>query len=213
MAKTKEKSDARVPGGKSLDQAAKAQGKTSTGFDAPPSHVASEEPAKEIKKEIAPKPFERTFSKTREIVSDVFRLEAAPVMKQVGIETDYNKDPDSFRNFDHTHVFRTFDSDGKRHDRCCSTAGHFHDVVWEYDEAGKPVVASVSGPRTMSRKMVKGKWVQVSAPINNFDDHTHDITYLQSHKVPARTTNIEATKVIAANAQLGANPGAVSERG
>ena len=181
-------------------------------FDSPPAHVASEESPKEVKAEIAHRNFERTFSKTREIISDVFRLEAAPVKKQVGIESDFDKDPDSFRDFDHTHVFRTFDSDGKMHTRCCSTAGHFHDIEWEKDADGKPFVKSVSGPKVMARKQIKGKWSHVSVPANNYDEHVHDVTYLQSHKVQARTTNLEATKVVAANAQLGANPGSVAER-
>lgn len=210
MAKTTKK-DPRVPGGKSEATAARAAGLGETVFDPTPGTIV---PPQNVQ---APTPvsvpaFERSFSKTREIVSDVFRLEAAPVMKQTGINSDYNADPDSFREFDHTHVFRTFDSDGKMHTRCCSTAGHFHDIEWEKDETGHPVVKSVSGPKTMSRKQVKGKWVQVSIPVNDYDDHTHDVTYLQSHKVQARRANLEATKVIAANAQLGAPPAGASER-
>lgn len=150
------------------------------------------------------KAFDRVFTKTTKIVSDVFKLKVAEVIKQVGPEKDPNKDPDSFRPFEHTHVFRTFDSDGKRHDKCCATAGHFHEIKWEYDKDNKPQVRSVSGPMTMSRKQIKGKWTQVAVPANSYDEHTHDFLYLQSVEVSARNTNLEAQKVIALDAQKGA---------
>lgn len=202
----------RVPGTSTANQVRQSNDGRSN-HDETPAHLKREDSRPEVSQEIKPKAFERSFSKTRKIVSDVFKLMQATVLKQVGIEKDYNKDPDSFKGFEHTHVFRTFDSDGKKHDRCCMTAGHFHDVVWEYDNDGKPVVASVSGPKVMIRKQIKGKWTQVAVAANDYDDHTHDINYLQSHEVEARTTNIEATKVIAMDAQKGANPGGVVERG
>lgn len=156
--------------------------------------------------------FERTFTKTKKIISDVFKLAVAEVIKQIGPEKNPDKDPDSFRAFEHTHVFRTFDSDGKRHDRCCSTAGHFHEIEWDYDADNKPRIKSVSGPMNMSKKQIRGKWTQVAIPANNYDDHTHDFLYLQSVEVQARTTNIEAQRVIALEAQKGAPVAGVVER-
>lgn len=204
------KSTSRVPGGKSLAQAKAASG-VNDEFD--PSPFQDDEDKESVKVEPKQNVFERTFTKTKKIISDVFKLEPAQVIKQVGTEKDIDKDPESFKGFEHCHIFRTFDSDGKRHAKCCSTAGHFHDIEWDYDKDGKPFVKSISGPMVTTRKQVRGKWVQVSSPANKYDDHTHDITYLQSHEVSARTTNIEAQKVIAFEAQKGANPGGVQERG
>jgi len=179
--------------------------------DFDPSPFPEEQHTVKVKPE--QKAFERTFTKVKKIVSDVFKLEPGEVIKQVGVEKDIDKDPESFKGFEHCHIFRTFDSDGKRHARCTSTAGHFHDIEWEYHEENKPVIKSVSGPMVVQRKQVRGKWTQVSVPANHYDDHTHEFTYLQSHEVQARTTNIEAQKVIAFEAQKGANPGGVQERG
>lgn len=182
-------------------------------FDETPEHLKAEKPTQAAVQQIEARDFERSFTKVKQIVSDVFKLTVAQVIKQVGIEKNYDKDPESFKNFEHTHIFRTFDSDGKKHDRCCMTAGHFHDVVWDYDENSKPVIKSISGPKVLARKQVKGKWQSVSIRANDYDNHTHDMDYLQSHVVDARRTNIEAVKVVAFEAQKGTNPGGVTERG
>lgn len=175
--------------------------------DGAEAEVSDEPPMKEaVQKKPEVKAFERSFTKTKKIVSDVFKLKSAEVIKQVGIAKHPDENPDDFRPFDHTHIFRTFDSDGKRHERCCSTAGHFHDIEWEYDKNNIPVIKSVSGPMVMGKSRVKGRHVQVSKPANSYDDHTHDFDYLQSHEVQARRSNIEAAKVVAFEAQKGAAP-------
>lgn len=150
------------------------------------------------------KEFQRVFSASKKIVSDVFKLEVSTVIKGLGLAKHPDENPADFHDFEHTHVFRTFDSDGKKHTASASTAGHFHVIEWDYDESGKPVVKSVSPPMVMGRKLSKGQWTANPVPANNYDDHTHDINYLFSTEVQARTTSIEATKVITMEAQKSA---------
>lgn len=145
--------------------------------------------------------FKRVFSKSRTIVSDVFKLQVAAVIKGLGLAKTPDENPADFHEFEHTHVFRTFDSDGKRHSNSASTAGHFHVIDWDYDDAGKPVVKSVSGPMIMGRKLKRGSWVQEPQPVNSYDDHIHEVDYLFSNQVEARTTSLEATKLITMEAQ------------
>lgn len=152
--------------------------------------------------------FERTFTETKKVISDVFKLMVANVWKQTGVAKHPDIDPMDWAEFEHTHVFRTFDSEGKKHDQCVSTGGHFHKVAWKY-VGDKPVISSISGPMTYVQKKLRGKYQKIAVPVNDFDKHTHDFKYLKSHEVSARVENIEAVKVIALEASKGANPGGV----
>lgn len=175
--------------------------------------VEGEESPETVKVTPDVKKFERSFSKVKKIVSDVFKLLPAPVVKGIGVAKHPNIDPADFKEFEHTHIFRTFDTEGRRHAACVPTAAHFHEIEWDYDpETNLPVIKSVSGPKQWVQKMLKGKWTKVAQPANDYDFHTHDFEYLQSHEVSARMKNVEAEKVIALEANKGANPGGVIER-
>lgn len=142
----------------------------------------------------------RILSKTAEVFSDLYKLEVAPVIKNVGTAEKYEDDPSSFVEFEHTHPFRTRDSDGKFLSRSSSIGGHHHVLELEPNPKGSdhpPVVKSCSPPMKLVRKKIKGQWQVVDEPANDYDDHTHEVTYIRSDKTQARVQNIEAQKVIA----------------
>lgn len=163
-------------------------------------------------------PKARVFTHTVEAFSDLFKLEVAKVIKNHGVHVSGktpDTDPEDFKAWEHTHPFRTRDSDGKSLNTSASISGHFHVVETAPNPEGAelpPIILSCSGPMIMGRTKKNGKWVQSPIPLNDYDDHTHEVTYVQSHKIQAREINIEAAAVIARVAQKGAPIAGVTER-
>lgn len=199
---------ARVPGSKTMAQL-KGDDDFDLGDDA-------EAPKKTILKKPEVSIFKRSFSKTQVIISDVYKLTVAMVWKQVGVAKHPDIDPKDWKEFEHTHIFRTFSTEGTKHDKCMPTGGHFHEIEWEINTEDplnpEPIIKSISGPMHYVQKRKAGKWAKVAVPVNDFDDHTHDLEYIHSQNVEARVTNTEAQKVIAFEAQKGAPVAGVIER-
>lgn len=161
------------------------------------------------------KTLERVFTSTTEAYSDLFKLEVGKVWKNHGVHAagkTPDTDPEDWKEWEHCHQYRTRDSDGKGLKTSSSIAGHFHIIeTKENPKGGAPIVISCSGPMVMGKTKKAGRWIQAPIPINDYDDHTHPVTYLQTHRIQARIMNVEAQKVIALNALKGANPGGVRE--
>lgn len=151
-------------------------------------------------------PIKRNMTGTKTIFTDLFKLCVSKVIKYEGWD-EANEHPEShpnkFSTWEHTHPFRTYDKKGDRMTTCTPIGGHFHVIEWEdnKDPEAPPVIKSVSGPMVMERRKVRGRTQMVPVPANEYDDHTHDVEYLRSCKVEFSTTNIEAAKVIAYDAQ------------
>lgn len=146
-----------------------------------------------MKKEEAPAQ-ERVYNNEAVFDTDLFKLEIAARKKNIafgeGVEPDYVSE-------EHTHWFHTFDSDGKQHDRCVPTGGHFHMMVLKPNKKGPPIV-ECSGPMKEVRTKRGQKIVQA---VGDFDQHTHKVTYVRSHKIKMRQASAEAAKVHAMDAQ------------
>ena len=101
------------------------------------------------------------------------------------------------RKVEHCHFFHTVDSDGKELTNSSSIGGHFHKMEVVKDGDGVPHVKCVSGPVRLAKKKNRrtGKWEKITAPINDYDYHTHDIEYLKSEEITVRKTNVEAVQV------------------
>lgn len=146
-------------------------------------------------------------AKSIEVLSHLYKLESAIVVKQVGLANHPDEAPQDFMPMEHTHPYRTMDSDGKQHHRSASIGGHFHVITTAPDPKGAeyaPVIVSCSPPMKQERRRVKGKWTVVDVPLNDYDDHTHEITYYRSDTVKMRTTNPQAAQLMANEAQKGA---------
>lgn len=158
---------------------------------------------------------ERRVSDTKEIWSDTFKLLVAPYLKRDGLASHPDEDPSAFVEAEHVHFYRTYDSDGKSLDRSTAIGNHFHVVktaVNPDDPEGPPQILEVSGPMRLGKKRKQGRWVVEPVPLNDYDDHTHGVEYVKSGKIKARTTNIEAIKVVAADANKGAPVPGVLEK-
>jgi hypothetical protein len=164
-------------------------------------------------------PTEHSFSKVQEFNSSTFKLSVAPVLKRIGMATHPDDNPQDFYDFEHTHIFRTRDSEGKKLNTTASIGGHFHLVEYEdqkddkgnTDESKPPKVKSISGPMVLVTKKIRGRKQQVAVPMNDYDHHTHKISYIRTDKVQARKHNVVAAMVEAQEAQKGAPPAGASE--
>jgi len=149
--------------------------------------------------------FKRNLTGMKEVFTDLFKLMTATVIKYEG--WDISKEhpeshPAKFSHWEHTHPFRTYDRKGQKQTTCTPIGGHFHMVEWEEGKADEtPKIRSVSGPMVMERRIVRGRPTMVPVPANDYDFHTHDVEYIRSSKVEFSTTNVEAAKVIAYEAQ------------
>lgn len=165
-----------------------------------------EEKAAVVKTGVA-KTFKRNLTGTKKIFTDLFKLTVAKVIKYEGWEDPSVEHPDNqpnkFSTWEHTHPFRTYDKKGARQTMSTPIGGHFHVITWKdnVDPDAPPEILSVSGPMVMGNKIIKGKKTQVPVPANDFDDHVHDVEYIRSSEIIFSTTNVEAAKVVAWEAQ------------
>ena len=144
-----------------------------------------------------PEPVQRRYSENMQVDSDLYKLEVAKMLKNIGWENAY-PDPDTdLVAAEHTHFYHTVDSDGKEQIHSAPIGGHFHlmelvksEVEWE-----PPLVKCVSGPLRWGHKKVSGRLKKVTVPVNTWDNHSHDVTYIRSNKVAKRKINTEAVAV------------------
>lgn len=136
----------------------------------------------------------RQYAGTVEFDSDLFMLSPAKMKRNV----TPNKDADAWLDVLHQHFFHTFDSSGKKLDKCSDVGGHFHVIKVIPGEGGGLPTLEVSGPKTYAHK--KGKKVMVDASRGSgepgFDDHTHDVEYKWSSRMKPRTLNTESLKIV-----------------
>jgi hypothetical protein len=117
----------------------------------------------------------RVYTSNMTIDSDLFKLEASSMKKNVGI---YDAAP-MLIDVEHCHFYRTFDSNGKYMNKCNFVGGHTHEVK-----------TSVSKDGLLS--------AECGSPIGSVagDKHTHAIRYIKSDRVEKRRINDEAQKTI-----------------
>ena len=162
--------------------------------------------------------FERNVSGVKEVFTDLFKLQVATVIKYEGYAAEGEEHPDThpskFSKWEHTHPFRTYDKKGQKVKTSTPIGGHFHVVEWEENPNpnGTPIIKSVSGPMVMGKEKIKGRTVNVPVPINEYDDHTHDVEYVRSSKVSFTPVNDAAQMFIAHESMKGAPIAGVTER-
>ena len=155
------------------------------------------------------KPIQRVFQGETLIKHDLFKLDIAKMKKLVGPDGDKE-----YRDVEHVHFFHTVDSNGIKQTYCSSVGGHFHEIKIIYNNNNEIILAEcVSGPlKFVKRKdKLKNKWIKALVQVNEFDNHKHDLLYIQSNNIKLRKANIEAVKIQTADAQKTAPiPGVIS---
>ena len=162
-------------------------------------------PQEKIKTKAVSGATKRNFTASTAVTTDLFKLETAIVTKYEGWNPDQepqSRFPAKYTNWEHTHPFRTYDKNGVKQTYSTPIGGHFHVIEWKPSEDPNepPTIISVSGPMVMSKKRIKGQMVSVPVPANDFDEHTHEVSYLTSSEVKVSARNTEALKLIAMEA-------------
>jgi hypothetical protein len=117
----------------------------------------------------------RVYTSGLMIDSDLFKLEVADMEKNIALD---GQRP-NIEKIEHCHFFRTFDSSGKKLERCSYVGGHSHDVITEYGKDGS-ITAKCGEP--------------VGAIAT--DKHIHNVRYIKSDKVEKRRINNDAQAYI-----------------
>lgn len=172
-------------------------------------------------------PQEIVESKVQTFKSHLFKLHEEHVIKNTGVtSSDYENEPDKFHSLLHGHFFRTRDSEGKATlatkklstnpkavtFRSTSLGGHFHliEMIENPVEGKPPIIIAISPPMVLTKKKVKGKWITVEEPANDYDHHKHKVEYINTLDVKQRSKNLEAAKVIAIEGVKGQAPKGVT---
>lgn len=161
----------------------------------------------------------RTFTGTREITTDLFKLLPEDVIKHdsgASEKAHPKTHPQEYTRWPHTHPFRTFDKQGKRLEYSVPIAGHFHVIEWTpTDDPEMPAnIISVSAPMVMGQRLndETGLMETVPVPANKYDKHVHDFEYIKTGKITTSNPNPEAAAVVAMVESKTAPVAGVTER-
>lgn len=148
---------------------------------------------------------DRVYRNTQEVDHDLFKLLVAKMKKNIS----YREDDPIFEDVEHCHFFHTFDSSGKPMDTSNSVGNHFHRMIEK--KTSKGLSEFVCSPPMQWVKKKKGGKMQKVLQELDFDDHTHEVHYVQSQRITLRKANMEFAKVssVVAARGTGAIPGIV----
>lgn len=140
---------------------------------------------------------ERIFKQSQQLHHDLYVLEPAEMKKDTSIGK--TGDPRFLHPITHQHFYHSIDQTGKKLNHSSMIGMHFHEMEVVEQLDGPPKVICKSGPLVWGRKKHPhtGKWMRVKVPVNAYDDHRHEVTYLQSEIITPRKANPEAAVVIA----------------
>ena len=140
----------------------------------------------------------RVFKGEKEVHHDLYKLQVAEVVKN----SSWWSSKPTFIGHEHTHMFHSIDSNGKEQFYSTNTAGHCHKVTFKLDSDGMVIPESiVVGPPVRKSKNGDVRLaIQHSAEGSpmKYDDHTHDMLYIQSEVIKVRRKN-EAAAIAMSN--------------
>lgn len=137
---------------------------------------------------------ERVYSTGQDIDHDLFKLESAEMLKNIS-----SLPPPTFEPTAHCHFFHTVDSDGRKQELCAAVGGHFHKME-VINTGGVPIVKCGPPIKWGTYKDRYGNQTRALVRFLDDDNHTHEVRYLKSEKIKLRSVSIEATKIVAADA-------------
>lgn len=123
----------------------------------------------------------RIYSNENEVDLDTFKLKVAHFLKNPAPWIKNAKHIE-WQKMEHSHIFHTFDSQGRKMAKACMTGGHTHSVkVTEVDGEFELEI----GPAMTE----KGEFLP-------HDSHTHGWEYLKSDKIKIQSMNQDAAKYV-----------------
>lgn len=146
------------------------------------------------KKKVEPVEPKRQMKGTKKIYHDLFKLKTARFKKPLGVMPDaavLRANPDAIKrvrmdDVDHCHYFHCVDSNGRPQKYSSSIGGHCHKVTIRMKENGEFVGECGPPLRKINNSRVEPKMA--------YDNHTHEIVYIQSEEFTARKANMNAVQ-------------------
>jgi hypothetical protein len=154
-------------------------------------------------------PAQRVYADEIVIEHDLYKLKLASMKKNVA----YMPNTFEILSVQHEHFFHTVDSSGTKQKHSNLVGSHFHQMTVVPQGNGAPPIVKCGPAVKEVKKLVNGRVVKVVEPCLRYpdergdmqvDNHTHEIEYIKSNKIPVRKVNAEAVKVISAEAAKGA---------
>ena len=147
--------------------------------------------------EQSPKKSKRVYKGQKEVDHDLYKLLAAPMIKNQSWWTDR----ENLVGLEHCHMFHTIDSNGKEQFYSSQVGGHQHKITFERDDDGMIIPESVKiGPpvrRTKSGDIQLVVSRDKRGNVSKYDTHTHEMEYILSERIKVRQRNEEAAKRMA----------------
>lgn len=134
----------------------------------------------------AQKGSQRYLKADKEIISDTWKLKVTKFMRRMDRSP---ADRPIWEERDHSHIFRTYDSNGKELNTSNSVGGHYHEIItYEkdgelYAECGPPIYNKYS--RDLNKNHYKAN-----------DTHTHELEFQGSDLIKMRKHNPKAQEFI-----------------
>lgn len=109
-----------------------------------------------------------------------FKSEPAYMLKNI---SPFKNDP-MMNSIIHSHIYHSFDSNGKEQKNTNAVGGHYHEI--KLDRVNDEWVVTCSTPKSE----------RVSNELIANDNHTHEFIHIKTRKVSIRKINEEAMKMI-----------------
>lgn len=138
---------------------------------------------------IQPTTQKRIFGQGNKLIHDLFRLQVAKMTRNVS----WNDEKPIYVEIDHSHIFHTIDSTGRKQETCSPVGGHHHKMTVTYEQGVAPTV-HCSPAMKYIRKRVNGENTKVLVEIDD-DNHTHEVEYIRSEEIEPRRVSAEWLKL------------------
>lgn len=135
----------------------------------------------------------RKYKSQQNITHDLYKLEVAQAVKNIAWE------PGIFtpQKVEHCHFFHSVDKNGAPQLKCSPIGGHFHEMELVKEATDDSPAEYKCGPavKYMLVRQPNGEYKKTVVPMPQ-DNHTHDVTYIESHDFKPTKFNAEAAKLI-----------------
>lgn len=160
-----------------------------------PTDIVSEVESDEAERSEETQATERVYKGTQEVDHDLFKLEVAPMLKNVS----FSEEKPRYEQTEHVHWFHTVDSMGQPMKHTPAVGGHFHEIILVTDAKGGLPKAMCSPPMKWVRGPGANGRMQRIAVELDYDRHTHTLKYEGSERFKIRNAvNTEFAKLQAA---------------
>lgn len=151
----------------------------------------------------------RIFGKKTNLMHDLYKLTVARAIRYIGFqEGGEHRNPKGYdgkqafdqanwTHIEHCHFFHTIDTRGQVQPNSTTINGHWHEMVLVSPATEESAaVYKCSGPKKLVMDRIHGQLVKrvIDVP---FDDHSHDVEYINSKVLQPRTLSAEAAQAAA----------------